>query len=248
MKIATQLNKVLFCMSDKHQQILLNELPQWIKCGASEILLDWVVEPSGTMSRTVSALEKSEPKRWLAFGISKNYLIFRLQARSVDEVFLSEPLILNKVPKEIVLFLEQRLIPACESSKITIYTPLHQKHPGLCEYALLGMLTIEEQEFIVVSDQRNPLSCINWVVLPIDFERKVCWQIGLNMDRKLFDDFLNSSIGEQVAVNDSIFGTKVCCEKMGAKGVVWHWVFQQDNDKERVPKLIRKFKLGEFLF
>lgn len=248
MKVATQLNKVLFCMSEKHQQILLKEIPVWLKENSCEVLVDWVVEPSGTMSRTVGALEKSDPKRWVAFGISRNYLVFRLQARTVDECFISEPLILNKVPREIVFFMEQRMIPSFEASKITIYTPLHQKHPGLCEYALLGMISIDEEEFIVVSDQKDPLSCINWAVLPIDFERKVCWQNGLSMDRKLFDDFLNSNEEEKVAINENVFGIKKCSDKMKAKGVVWHWVFQQENDKERVPKLTRKFKLGEFLF
>lgn len=248
MKVATQIERVLECMNVKHQKIFQEELPVWVTDGKCKVLIDWVVESSGTMTRSVAALEKTEPKRWIAFGISKNYLIFKMQVRSEDRIYVSDPLILNKVPKDIVCFMEQKMIPSFETSRITIYTPLHQKHPGLCEYALMGMVEIDGQEFIIVSDQKNPMSCINWTVLPINFEKRICWQNGLSLDRKWFNDFLLSDVNEQVAISSDVFAKKINCEKMEIKGAVWHWVFQPDNDKEKVPKLIRKFKLGEFLF
>lgn len=247
MRVVTTLSMVSSYMSPKQAQQFKGTLPSWANEGS--VMVYWVVKSMKPAPKVVAQLEMTEPKRWLALSLSKGYVGLYIQIKSSEEQCFEDLVVVQRVPREIVEYIEQKKAPSWQGDQIKVYTPMHQKHPGIADYALLGAIEYKNQLCILISDQKEPLQSISWNVFGVDLEKRSCWNLGVSVDRSFFSDFQKTGVEEDVLLNKGVVAIKKNLDFLNQlpKSVVFQWVFSPFDEVGRLPKGAQKFKLGESL-
>lgn len=216
----------------------------------------WVLsELDVTLPRSTTSMLKSDPHQHLAIGLSRGKYELRLNAKpEAGRVWLSPVLPGFVAPKEVGLALQRRSIPTVggkwQGLMVEIYMPMHQKHPGLAEHAIIGGVRTARGEIVCfVSDRPAPLSATVWHVYRMHPELRIAQAMLTVVDKSGQRDYRSTLIGQDLMLRD-FGGAKLSDDELRvALGGVKKYVWKTDATSvaATIPQNARKFKLGEDL-
>lgn len=232
------------------------ERPQEAKRGAPRACWHWVLqEVSGKMvSKTWRATQRVDQRTYLRQGIEKGWLTLRLSIKAdVGRVWQSDAMESLCAPPEVLKAIKQKQERGTRSNdwagpSIEIYMPMHQKHPGLAEHAVLGMLEAKNGVLLaLVSDQAEPDSAPLWQVYELNPGQRMALPKFLTLDRGQQRDFEAADCNAEVGLR-GLNGVKLSDEHVkerlsGVKKFAWR--MQATAGVCSIPSNARKFKLGE---
>lgn len=215
----------------------------------------WVLcELDAPMPKSATGLLKSHPIQHLAIGLSRGRYGLRLNAKpEIGKVWVSEFLPGCVAPVEVAKALQRRSAPSAGGKwtglMIELYMPMHQKHPGLAEHAVIGgVRTVAGDVFCFLSDRPDPLSATLWHIFRMHSAKRV-GQAMLNVvDKAGQRDFRCTLVGQELSLRDCL-GVKLSESEireslLGVKRFVWK---TDAMPASPIPQNARKFKLGEEL-
>lgn len=216
----------------------------------------WVLnELDVPMPKSASGLLRMDPVQHLAIGLSRGHYDLRLNAKpEVGRVWVSDVLPGSIAPVEVALSVQKRSAPSVGSKwtglSVEIFMPMHQKHPGLAEHAIVGGIRSEDGAiYCFVSDRPDPLLAPMWHIYRFHPTRRTAQALLSVVDRIGQKDFRSTNCGQELVFRDYV-GIKLNDDELqasfaGVKKFVWK------TDVGSVPGAIptnaRKFKLGEEL-
>ena len=197
---------------------------------------------------------KANPGKMLQVGLDKGYYTLKLSIKpEKGRVWTSVELRPSKFPEEIIKqFSEKNAAKKTGSSQkwygeiIEIFTPMHQKHPGLTEHALLGAVELNGNLMCFISDSANPEWATYWHVFELICEKGVAISRMETIERAKQREFEATYPGESFEMRDGLGKKLSMDELLGKLGGVrkFAWTVNADAQIE-IPAQTRKFKLGE---
>lgn len=216
----------------------------------------WILgELDVPMPKSAAALAKSDPCQHLAIGLSRGKYDLKLTGKpEAGRVWVSGVLPGSVAPMEVALALKKRATPVIGDKwagvMVDLYMPMHQKHPGLAEHAVVGGLRRETGQVVCfLSDRPDPNAAPFWQVYEFHPSRRVAQALLTMVDRAGQKDFRMTGIGQELAVRE-FSGVKLSDDEIlaalsGVKKFVWKT--DPGTQPVQVPPNARKFKLGEEL-
>lgn len=215
----------------------------------------WVLgELDAPMPKTAAMLIKSDPMQHLAIGLSRGKYDLRLNAKPESgKVWVSQVLPGSVAPTEVAVALKKRAAPSVGNKwtglTVELYMPMHQKHPGLAEHALIGGVRTGDGDVLCfLSDRPDPLSATVWHIFRFHPSKRVAQALLNLVDKNGQRDFRSTLPGQELQLRDCS-GVKMTSEELYAalKGVK-KFVWKTDAEvASNIPQNARKFKLGEEL-
>lgn len=200
-----------------------------------------------------TSLAKTDPRQYLNIGLSKGFLRMRLSMKAEQgKVWHSEPLMMKVSPDEVVQAIAKKAAPGSGAKwngpSIDVFMPMHQKHPGLAEHALLGAFETDRGERVwFLSDRPDPWAAAMWHAYELNPAKRLAVTRFSVLDRqgqKLFND---ADDGEQFDFRE-FKGRKLSAEEIetalaGVRRFAWRT--DASGGSGVIPLNARKFKLGE---
>lgn len=216
----------------------------------------WVLtENECSAPKSSSVMLKNDPQQYLSIGISRKRYALRLSIKPESgRVWLSDILPGRVVPKEVALAMQRRAAPVVGSkwagAAVDIYMPMHQKHPGLAEHAIVGAIRTETGEVVCfLSDRPDPMQAPIWQAYALHPDKKVAQALLSIVDREGQRDFRSTYPGQELSLKN-FKGERLCDEQIAeALGGVKKFTWKTDSDSSQapIPQNARRFKLGEEL-
>lgn len=216
----------------------------------------WVLTENECSSpKSSSVMLRNDPQQYLSIGISRRRYALRLSVKpETGRVWLSDVLPGRVVPKEVALAMQKRAAPAVGSkwsgAAIDIYMPMHQKHPGLAEHAIVGAIRTDAGEVVCfLSDRPDPMQAPIWQAYALHPEKKVAQALLSVVDRDAQRDFRSTYPGQELRLKN-FKGERLCDEGISAAlGGVKKFIWKTDSNPSLspIPQNARRFKLGEEL-
>jgi hypothetical protein len=241
---------------------LFNEVSTQYELDTGKVLVGdklgwhWVLaELDVPVPRSTALMVKSDPHQHLAIGLSRGKYELRLNAKpEIGRVWLSKVLPGSIVPKEVGLALQKRAAPAVggrwQGLTVEVYMPMHQKHPGLAEHAIIGGVKTESGDIVCfVSDRPDPISATVWHVYKMHPDLRIAQAMLSVVDKSGQRDYRSTLVGQDLSLRD-FAGVKLSDDEIrtalnGIKKYVWKT--DATAAAPGIPQNARKFKLGEEL-
>ena len=216
----------------------------------------WVLnELDIPMPKSAAALLKSDPSQHLAIGLSRGKFELRINVKpEAGKVWVSSVLPGSVAPREVADALKKRAMPSGSKWNgllVDIFMPMHQKHPGLAEHAIIGGLQPADGGAPVyfISDRPDPLSAPMWHLFKLYPERRVAQALLAVVDKNGQKDFRSTLFGQEMVIRD------FCGFKMTDLDIIeslrsvkkFAWRTDPGSSASVIPMNARKFKLGEEL-
>lgn len=219
-----------------------------------KVLWHWVLtEREVTHTpKSWTSLAKIDPKQYLTVGLQKGFLKLKLSLKADQgKVWHSESFSKILSPEEIVKAIARKSVPGnskWNGASIDIYMPMHQKHPGLAEHAILGAYETEHHDIVwFVSDRPDPWSATMWHAYELNPTKRVAVSRLAVLDRPGQKQFSDCEEDGDFDFRD-FKGRRLSEEQMsqalaGVKKFVWR--MDRNGGVGAIPATCRKFKLGE---
>jgi hypothetical protein len=218
-------------------------------------LWNWTWRPSTEvrLPKSWSALAKTDPKAHTVVGCQKGYACLGLEARrNGKKIWCAESLKLEKAPEELWRELGRRANPALAAPRwsgllVDLWQPLHQRHPGLAEHALIGAFEIDGERHYLLSDRPDPLSASMWSVFSLDPKNGCAWPQMRVFDRDSQRAFLAARTQQTFSWMGAVALRVADAQTLDGLGGVkaFSWKLDPSLPTEQIPDSPRRFKLGE---
>lgn len=205
------------------------------------------------MPKSAAVLLKSDPMQHLAICLSRGRYGLRLSAKpEIGKVWVSGFLPGSIAPAEVATALQRRAAPSggkWPGLMVELYMPMHQKHPGLAEHAIVGALRSSVGEvFCFLSDRPDPLVAPLWHIFRLHPAKRVAQAMLNVVDKMGQKDFRSTRAGQDLSLRDCA-GVRLSEDEIrealqGVKRFVWK---TDDLPASPIPQNARKFKLGQEL-
>ena len=217
----------------------------------------WVLnELDVPMPRSAAALLKSNPVQHLAVCLSHAKYELKINIKpETGKVWVSAALPRSIAPSDVAEALRKRTTPSSSAKwngvLVDIFMPMHQKHPGLTEHAIVGAINVEGEPspIYIISDRPDPLSASMWHLFKFHPERRVAQALLTVMDKNGQKDFRSTLIGQEFLFKDfngiKMSDMEIIESLQGIKKFAWRT--DPGNGVSSIPLNARKFKLGEEL-
>jgi hypothetical protein len=256
MRVATSIYAVEAALGDYREKLAAAYLEATGRCFDGDKLgLHWVLAESETAcAKSPTSLLKSDPCQYLGIGLSRRRFALRLSAKpETGRVWTSDPLPGKIVPAEVAMALQKRAGPAqakWRGPMVDIYMPMHQKHPGLAEHAIVGAIRLETGEVVCfVTDRPDPMQASSWHIYKFHPSRRVAQTMLASLEREGQRDFRSTLTGQELQIR-GFKGERLSSEEIvAALGGVKKFAWQTDAGSclAGIPATARRFKLGEEL-
>lgn len=257
MRVATSVYAIQSALGKEHYEVFIETYEASTGRSATDgVSWHWVLnELDAPMPKSASGLLRIDPVQHLAIGLSRGHYDLRLNAKpEIGRVWVSEVLSGSIAPVEVALAVQKRSAPSVGSKWgglcVEIFMPMHQKHPGLAEHAVVGGIRSEDGAiYCFVSDRPDPLLAPMWHIYRFHPTRRTAQALLSVVDRIGQKDFRSTNCGQELVFRDYA-GVKLTDDDLlasfaGVKKFVWK------TDVGSVPSAIptnaRRFKLGEEL-
>ncbi len=197
--------------------------------------------------------QKSDPKGYLKTGLESGYLQLSVAVKPTKgKIWQSSVLRIDSLPAELISAVSPRERQAIGAGKwqgrvVEIFTPLHQKHPGMAEHAVIGGVVCGKAAFFMLSDRKAPMSAPIWSPYELIPDKKMAVPQFMTIERAHQKEFLAAEPGAEIDFG-MIRGTKMHdsdIEKFLGLVNKFSWSMDRNSSTGALPKNIRKFRLGE---
>lgn len=198
---------------------------------------------------------KSDPVQHLAIGLSRGHYALCLSIKpETGRVWLSPTFPGSIAPVEVALAMRKRAMPNVGSKwtglMVDIFMPMHQKHPGLAEHAIVGgVQDVHSNIFCFISDRPDPMLAPLWHIYRFHPARRVAQALLSVVDRVGQKDFRSTLVGQDLTLRDysgkKLDDDQLLASLAGVRKFVWRT--DQGTETSNIPLNARKFKLGEDL-
>lgn len=200
-----------------------------------------------------TSMAKTDPRQYLATGLSKGFLRLRLSMKAEHgKVWHSDSLSMKVHPEEVVRAIAKKAAPGSGAKwsgpSVDIFMPMHQKHPGLAEHALLGAFETERGEVVwFLSDRPDPWAAALWHAYELNPAKRLAITRFSVLDRQGQKGFNDTEDGELFEFRE-FKGRKLSLDELeqalaGVKRFAWRT--DAAGGSGSIPLNARKFKLGE---
>ena len=257
MRVATSVYAIESALGKEQYKILI----ETYKASTGRSAIDgvgwhWVLnELEAPMPKSASGVLKVNPVQHLAIGLSRGHYELRLNARpEIGRVWVSDVLPRSIAPVEVALAVKKRLVPSAGNKWggvcVEIFMPMHQKHPGLAEHAVVGGIRSNDGiVYCFVSDRPDPFLAPIWHIYRFHPSRRTAQALLSIVDRVGQKDFRSTNCGQDLVLRDYA-GVKLTDDELVASfaGVSkFVWKTDVGSIPGAIPSNARKFKLGEEL-
>ena len=199
-----------------------------------------------------SGSAKNDPKGYLVSGVDRGFLRLAVTIKPTKgKVWHSAPVKKGIAPPELVGAIEKRtrggVSGKWQGRLVEIFTPLHQKHPGLAEHAVIGGLVSVSSMVFMLSDRHAPLSAPLWNPYELVPEKGIAIPQMLVIERSQQKAFLDAAPGDELDFG-LLRGQKMeesDIEEFLSLASKYAWGIDRNGQSKGVPRNARKFKLGE---
>lgn len=257
MKIATSFYCVKDTLGSEFEKLWNDFLSERPDEGADTTVWHWnlVVSETAQFPKSWAGLRKSDQKTYLMTGIDRQFLRLTISIKPTKgKVWQSSIFRTPVAPQEVVAAIakKERSSQGMAGSKwggkiIEIYTPLHQKHPGLAEHAVVGAFFSGGRCFALLSDRAAPMTVPAWHPYELLPAKRLAVPQLVIFEKAHQRTFLDALPGETVDFGQ-LNGVKMSDEEIDGflRGVAkFAWSSSSTGEAPVIHKNARKFKLGE---
>ena len=213
----------------------------------------WIFTESKTVvpPRSFSSQLKAQPSKMLQHGLERGFFEIKLSVKpEKGRVWITDHLLPVNFPEEVVRFFSDRMNKKTSTKwngeAIEIYSPMHQKHPGLTEHALLGAVEVGSSLLCFVSDSQSPDWATFWHVFELIPNKHLALNKMETIERSKQREFEGVYEGETFEMRDGL-GVKLSMDELVRRldgNRRFSWAVNSESEIE-IPTQTRRFKLGE---